>query len=220
MQYQKITTIEELVDLGTGIACDLDETCSWTVYHYIDILKNKFGNPENLSTLDMVEKYQYVQSVPYYRTPEINEWIEEMIHSNELQPELPLIPNIQDYIHKVNKTMPIKCYLTLRPESVVDGTREWLKQHQFPDATVFAKPDHIDRLEGNKWKANILKQAYPTIKGIIDDNQGIIEELGKDYQGKLFLFGHKSSPNGASFVVPCQDWNKVYGEIKDIYNKS
>jgi hypothetical protein len=116
--------------------------------------------------------------------------------------------------------MPIKCYLTLRPESVVDGTREWLKQHQFPDATVFAKPDHIDRLEGNKWKANILKQAYPTIKGIIDDNQGIIEELGKDYQGKLFLFGHKSSPNGASFVVPCQDWNKVYGEIKDIYNKS
>jgi hypothetical protein len=218
MTYPKITSIEELLSLDQGIACDLDETCSWTVYHWIDLIKSEFGNPEQLTTLEMVGKYQYVQNVPYFNTAEVNEFIDGLLFSNELQTELPLIDSVNDYIHAVDEIIPIRCYLTIRPESVVEGTQEWLEKHQFPEATVFAKPDSIDRLEGNKWKANILKQAYPTIQGIIDDNQGIINELGKDYKGTLFLFGHELSPNGNKFVVPCKDWDRVYQGIKNKYS--
>ncbi len=215
MEYPQITSVDELINLGPGICCDLDETCSLTISHWIDLIKKEFGNPEKLSTSRMIEKYQYVQSIPYYNTPEINEFIDELLFSNELQTVLPLMPTVKDYIHQVNEISPIICYLTIRPESVVQGTQEWLDKDQFPEAAVFAKPDHIDRLEGNKWKANILKQAYPNIKGIIDDNQGIIEHLGSDYQGTLFLFGHEFSPNGDKFVVPCKDWSVVYNEVKN-----
>lgn len=220
MSYPKITTIDELLSLDEGIAFDLDETCSWTVYHWIEKMQDLFGNPEQLTTLEMVNKYQYVQNVPYYQKPEVNDWINETLFSNELHAELPLMPGVKDYIYDINEIIPIKCYLTVRPESVVDGTREWLEKHQFPEATIFTKPDAIDRVEGNRWKANILQHSYPIIKGIVDDNQGLIKELPEDYQGTVFLFGHQSFNGSNGFTIPCQDWEKVYQEVKRIYSKS
>jgi hypothetical protein len=220
MTFPKITTIDELLALDEGIAFDLDETCSWTVYHWVEEMQELFGNPEQLTTLEMVEKYQYVQNVPYYDTPEVNDWIEKMLTSNELQVELPLIPGVKDHIESIGQIIPVRCYLTIRPDTIVDGTREWLEKHQFPEAAIFAKPVSIDKLDGNRWKANILQQSYPIIKGIVDDNQGLVKELPDDYLGKVFLFGHESFNGKNDFTIPCKDWSTVYQEIKRVYVKS
>jgi len=38
-----------------------DETLSWTIGYWIEEMQNKFGNPENLTVKEMVEKYRYTQ---------------------------------------------------------------------------------------------------------------------------------------------------------------
>jgi len=60
--------------IGTGLAVDIDETLSWTIGYWIEEMQNKFGNPENLTIKEMVEKYRYTQNVPYWQHEEALQW--------------------------------------------------------------------------------------------------------------------------------------------------
>ncbi|MEK6938837.1 MAG: hypothetical protein AABX04_07395, partial [Nanoarchaeota archaeon] len=78
MTFPQIRSIEELLlSKQHGLACDLDETCCDTVFYWITKMQKIFGNPENLVAEKMVEKYQYVQNVPYWQTPEAEAWVKE-----------------------------------------------------------------------------------------------------------------------------------------------
>lgn len=48
-----------------GLAVDIDETLSWTLKYWVEKMAEKFGNPENLSVLEIIKKYRYSQNVPY-----------------------------------------------------------------------------------------------------------------------------------------------------------
>lgn len=220
MTFPQVKSVEELLKLDgpAGLASDIDETLSWTIKNWVEEMQKLFGNPENLSPEEMIREYQYVQNVSYWRTPEVDAWVQEKAQSNQAQTNLPLIPEAEIYAPKVHQVIPINCYLTIRPDLVVEGTREWLTKHQFPDAPIFAIPSKIPRKYGNRWKAEILKKSYPLIRGIIDDNQGLIDKLGPDYPGTIFLFGHRSSLNSHKFVVPCSNWEAVYREVRVRYS--
>jgi len=195
-----------------GLAVDIDETLAWTIGYWVEEMQKKFGNPEELTIKEMVEKYRYTQNVPYWQHAEAMEWVDEKIHSNETQKELPLIEDADFYLKKINDIVPVAAYLTIRPENVLEGTRDWLTKHGFPAAPIICRP--LEETNGSQWKAKVLSSLYPKILGIIDDNAKLLEFLDKNYPGIIFLYDHKDN-KGQANVVACPNWLAVYKEIKD-----
>ncbi|MDP3837101.1 MAG: hypothetical protein Q8Q67_03290 [bacterium] len=206
-----VTTIE-----GPGIAVDIDETLSWTIGYWIEEMQKKFGNPENLTIKEMVEKYRYTQNVPYWQHEEALEWVDLKINSNETQEMLPLIDGSSAYLKKINKIVPIVAYITARPERVIEGTRKWLNKHKFPEAPVICRPNEVESSKGNEWKAKVIESLYPNVWGIIDDNAKLLDFLSADYKGKVFMYEHGDNL-GYPFAIACKDWLTVYEQILSVY---
>lgn len=102
-----------------GLALDIDETLSWTVYDWMLKLEGKFGKPDNLTPQERIARYQYIEHVPGWRDshhwPEIIKWMVETAHSNEAQLDLPLIENAHEKVWQIHEHLPIVLYLTIRP---------------------------------------------------------------------------------------------------------
>lgn len=200
-----------------GLAVDIDDTLSNTMTDCVEKMMTQFGNPENLSVKEIVEKYRFVQDVPYWQNTETLEWMVTAINSNEVQGSLPLIEDANIVLRKISeKIIPIAVYLTARPELVVAGTREWLNKHGFPPAPLICRPNEIEHEGGNKWKAGVLQELYPKIVGIIDDNPKLFSYLPDSYAGTIFLYDHHDN-FGRNNVIPCRNWLEVYKNIKNIY---
>ncbi len=209
---------ENSQNIKKGLMVDIDETLSWTVGFLVEQMQKKFGNPENLSVKEMIEKYRYTQNVPYWQSVEALQWVKEKLHSNELQEELPLIKDANIYLNKIDEVIPVSAYITIRPEVILSGTQKWLDKHNFPKVRIICRPANIDHKDGNKWKAEILEKSYPNIVGIIDDNVKLSEFLSKDYKGVIFLYDHSIIKSDLN-VIPCRNWEKVYEEVKKYSNK-
>lgn len=205
--------------IGTGLAVDIDETLSWTIGYWVEEMQHKFGNPENLTVKEMVEKYRYTQNVPYWQNEEVLKWVDEKINSNKTQEELPLIEGSSAYLNRINQIVPIVAYITIRPERVLEGTKNWLKKHKFPLAPVICRPNELMHNNGHQWKAEILKELYPKVLGIIDDNAKLLQFLSPGYKGKVFMYDHHDNL-GFPFTVACKDWFTVYTEVKKYFSKN
>jgi len=199
--------------VGKGLAVDIDETLSWTIGYWIEKMQNKFGNPEDLTIKEMVEKYRYTQNVPYWQHEEALQWIDEKINSNETQEMLPLIEGSSAYLNRINQIIPIVAYITVRPERVLEGTKNWLKKHNFPLAPVICRPNELVHSDGNEWKAKILEKLYPKVLGIIDDNAKLLQFISRDYKGIVFMYDHHDNL-GFPFAIACKDWLTVYEEVE------
>ena len=199
----------------TGLGVDIDETLSWTVGHWVKEMQKLFGNPEDLSVKQIVDKYSYTQRVPYWQSKEALNWMEEKRNSNEFQKELPLIENSNHFLNKINKIIPIAAYITIRPESVSVGTKHWLQKNNFPLAPIISRPDSIPTKYGNKWKAKVLENLYPRIIGFIDDSSEVIESLSREYKGVAFHY-NKIPLKTQLKVVNCKDWKTIYQEVKKL----
>lgn len=210
-----LTTIKQDLKKNNtqGLALDIDETLSWTVGFWVEQLQREIGNPENLSIQEMVIKYKYVQNVPYWNTSKATNLINDYMHSNDIQEILPLIENSNSAIQKINKKTPISLYITARPESVLEGTRKWLKKHNFPDVPIIARPKNIAFEISKEWKAKTLEKLYPEIIGIIDDNPGFVSALSVTYKGTVYLYDNIEHPRTDIHIVPCKTWNDVLKKI-------
>ncbi len=104
-------------------------------------------------------------------------------------------------------------YITIRPEGVLEGTKNWLKTHSFPLAPVICRPNDIAHSDGNEWKAKILEKLYPQVLGIIDDNAKLLQFLSPSYKGKVFLYDHNDNLK-FPFAVACKDWLTLYKEVR------
>ena len=133
------------------------------------------------------QNYLYTQNVPYWQSEDALKWMEENRASNEVQRQLPLIEGAGTYLNAIHKIISVAAYITIRPESVMEGTAEWLRRHNLPDAQVICMPNKLKTEEGNMWKATLLGKLYPAVKGIIDDNAGLLKHLPADYKG-IFLY--------------------------------
>ncbi len=196
-----------------GLAVDIDETLSWTIGFWVESMQAKFGNPEQLTVKEMVEKYRYTQNVPYWQHAEALAWIDEKINSNATQEDIPLIEGSSAYLNRINQIVPVAAYITARPVRVASGTKNWLQKHNFPDAPLICRPDEIMHSNGNEWKAGVLQELYPSVLGIIDDNAKLLQYLGPDYSGRVFLYDHHDNL-GYPYVVACKDWLQVYTAVQ------
>jgi hypothetical protein len=208
-----------------GLALDIDETLSWTMGYWVKELQRLFGNPENLTIEELIKKYKYTQDVPYWQTKEALDWMEAQRENDGIQTEFDLIENSNQVVQKINKIVPIVAYITVRPESVLNGTKLWLKKHDFPQAEIIARPKNIPHKDGNKWKAEVLEQMYPQVSGIIDDNPKLLEFLSEDYKGQIYLYDSENvdkkynqylqKPN----IHPCRKWEDVYKIVTEKQSK-
>lgn len=202
-----------------GLVLDIDETLSWTIGHWVEQMQQLFGNPEGLSVKELVKKYRYTQNVPYWQTEEAIQWMVNAILSNEFQEKLPLVENAHHFVQRINEIIPIIGYITVRPVDVMSGTRNWLKKHDFPEKEIIAKPMNIQRIEGTKWKAEVLSNLYPEVLGIVDDNPGLIEYLPSDYQGTIYLYDYDETTRNDIRIYPCKTWEDIYTKIKMQYSQ-
>ncbi|MCX6722664.1 MAG: hypothetical protein NT094_01175, partial [Candidatus Staskawiczbacteria bacterium] len=177
-----------------GIAVDIDEVLSQTALSWMDIVNKKFGNSENLSAAELLKKYKLTRNVPGWQNGIINDFLESMRVSNEFYENIAVIENSIEYLNKIDKIIPVHCYLTTRPQVIFEGTKKWLKDNGFPDRDVIMKPNEIPTKDGNAWKVGVLDSLYPDIVGIIDDNPEVIDLLPETYKGTVLLYGHKEYP--------------------------
>jgi len=218
-RFSMVTKIDEFKDSlsskgVSGLALDIDETLSYTLLHWVEQLQINFGNPEKLTVKELIQKYRYMDHVPYWQTTEALEWMQWARTSNKLQAELPLIENSNIAARKIDEIIPISLYLTVRPMSVVKGTVQWLTTHNFPVGSLMLRPDGTKREDGNKWKAEVLEILFPEIGGIVDDNSGLVKNLSSKYKGVVYLYNYDESPRQDINVIPCKNWGAVLTQIK------
>lgn len=210
------------VELTRGIALDIDDTLSATVVCWMKELQKEFGNPEGLTAEEMISKYRYTHFVPYWDYNKMQAWIDEKnIAGGICYQEFTLIEDSHHYVSKIDKILPISCYITARPENCIENTRIWLDKHGFPQKPILAKPTHLNYEESHNWKADTLVSLYPTVTGLVDDNVSIINQLPADYAGTIFLYSHDALEKEYPFtIVPCKTWESVYINIKHLYENT
>ncbi|MEK7644327.1 MAG: hypothetical protein AAB390_03440 [Patescibacteria group bacterium] len=200
--------------LAKGIALDIDDTLSNTLYRLVRQMRALFGNPENLTTAEIIKKYHIIDYIPYWQTAEIIAWIKKTVDSDDANKDFPLMENAQRMVAKIDKSVNISCYLTLRRQEVISGTARWLKKHGFPDKPIICRPNDMEYNDGHDWKAKVL-MANPSLLGLIDDNAKIIKHLSDDYAGTIFLFRHKEYKNDSKIkIIPCKNWFVTLKEVK------
>ena len=200
-----------------GIAVDIDETLSFTLNNWFPRLQEELGNPEGLTTSQLIKKYRYVQNVPYWHTPEVFEWVVKNVYDDALQEKLEVIGEADKYLPQLNKIVPVVAYISNRPVEVRKGTQTWLDKHGFPKAPLLMRPNYIHYSLANNWKATVLDFLYPQVKGYVDDNYNVLEHLPKNYQGHIFLYDMKEHDSKIKNVHACEDWKAVYTLVKDVF---
>jgi 5'(3')-deoxyribonucleotidase len=178
-----------------GLALDIDEVLSDSNSHWFDHMIN-FRKLEGLSKEAVIKKYKFVEEVPEWQTEEGGKHIMETVHSNDFNETIPLIEGADETVREINKIVPIVAYITARPETVIEGTLNWLRKYGFPEAELITRPKDISLAEfdlsKNRWKAGILKTLYPEVVGIVDDNPMLARELEAiDYKGTQYLYGDR-----------------------------
>ena len=214
--------INSLPEIKTeGLALDIDDTLSRTFRYWAGQMRKLFGNPENLSVDEIVLKYNRAQNVPYWQSKEAKAWRKNHITSNELQTKLPLIPDSKIFIDKISNIVPLVAYITTRPESVIEGTKIWLENNNFPTLPIICRPDGIPHEKGSEWKAKILEKLEQQVKGMVDDNPNLLNFLPSNYKGIIFMYDNNFVDTKLN-AIPCRDWETVYEEVKNAfknYNK-
>jgi 5'(3')-deoxyribonucleotidase len=196
-----------------GIALDIDETLSWTLGHWVREMQERFGNPEGLSVEELIAKYRYTQNVPYWKSPEVDAWVDEQLTNDDLQTRLPVIDGAIEGVARLVEIVPVNAYITIRPNSVDRGTKTWLDEKGFPEAHLISRPESIPFVHGHQWKARTLERLYPGVQGIVDDNAAVLHYLSSDYKGTIFLYDTEVAEPDPR-VIACRDWDAVYRAVR------
>jgi hypothetical protein len=198
-----------------GLALDIDETLSDSNTHWFEHMY-KFHAPDGFASAeDVVRKFRFVENVPQWQTKDAIRYVEDTINSNEFNEAIPLLTGADKSVRDINKIIPIVAYITARPDSVREGTKRWLDKHNFPEAELITRPGVFDlkdfNLQKNVWKAGVLRDLYPEVLGIVDDNPLLVHELQKlEYEGFLYLYGGEAEEfTNQKNIFVCRTWPDV-----------
>ena len=80
-----------------------------------------------------------------WTSPEAQERMQHKVYDNNYQTTIPIIPHAHQSIYELHIRKPFVCYITARPESILEGTQQRLRKHNFPDLPIIAKPVSVPR---------------------------------------------------------------------------
>lgn len=199
---------------NSGLACDIDETLSHTAYSWMVHSIRLFGNPENLTPQQLVDKYQFSFNVPYWtKLPDYWERISPYIYDNSFQRELPVLSGALEGLRLIHEKVGVICYATARPLSVAEGTIDWLRENGFPPLNILMRPDEVDFKDGDREKVRAVASLFPKILGLIDDKAAVVNYFPSNYQGTIFHLGADRPVRTDIRVVPCKDWATLVREV-------
>ncbi|MBS3116278.1 hypothetical protein J4421_01655 [Candidatus Woesearchaeota archaeon] len=198
------------LSFSSRIALDLDCTLSDTQQFYFREC-NKISPIEEKSIDELIKEYYYAENVPKLSgNKQIEEWLIWFRNSNQAHEELPLFPGAQEGVAKINSRIKIGAYLSGRLDTVYEGSKRWLQKHGFPEAPLYLRPKIISGNHWQEWKARVLSNLFPLIRGAVDDDRKLPYELQKiGYQGKIFIFGCTDHPLADGQYLPCPAWKDV-----------
>ena len=101
----------------------------------------------------------------------------------------------------------LQFYLTTRPQTVEEITKEELKRAGFPEKPVVCRPENIDRRQTTDWKKTILEQQGDDIV-MIDDSVSLHEAL-KGTPVQSILFAGPITPRGNGEM----SWEQIIGKL-------
>ncbi len=197
----------------SGIALDIDDTLSWTCREWVEYLHTEFGNPENLTPQEFVDKYRLIQRAPYFARDDVLVRVREMCFDPAFHDSVAVVEDALPALKKIEKVILIGVYLTARPESMRKSTQQWLDKHSFPKAELIMCPDEQPFGTASEWKAQVLNGLYPDVIGIIDDNPVLLTHLAQDYQGAIFIYNHDASEVHHPCAIVCSDWSDVVEKV-------
>lgn len=211
---QEICEIERMfIASGThGLALDIDDTLSATTELWMEAALERFGNPEQLDSREMTERYLSLGDVPYWDMKEMRPWMDELCVSHQMQLDYQCIPLAKERVPHLTEHFSV--YVTMRPRCVLTATRTWLNTHGFPEMPIIARPDNLTNAERHGWKAQTLERLYPHITGIVDDDPDVVHALSPNYKGTIYLFGKRRHDSDHVRVVRCETWDHVHDSIK------
>jgi hypothetical protein len=211
----------ELKIANPGLACDIDESLSFTAFSWMVHSIRLFGNPEGMSPQELVDKYHFSFNVPYWISrPDFWDKVGPIIYENDFQRELPVMPGAVDAIKRIQSSMGIACYATARPIAVEAGTRDWLQSHGFPNVDILMRPQEVGFKEGDLEKVRAVVSLYPTITGLIDDKAAVVNYFPADYKGTIYHLGTEKPVRTDIKVIPCKDWCTLAQEVSRARNVS
>lgn len=195
------------------IAVDIDETLCDTRRFWFTELSRLFGAPLNLSTDQLIEHFEYTDRVTMWQNPEAKSWLSEARCDSEIHRErlVPVVGAVQGML-SISEHFDI-VYMTMRPDTIIEATRDWLDSQQFPPGEIVASPAWLFDAERPAWKGRELLARHPGVVGLIDDHPDVVEAISPQYRGKVFLLGQAVAPRTDIDVVPCRDWPAVVQQV-------
>ena len=202
------------------LAWDVDCTLADTRGYFFRTINREVGNRRNLTTAQLMALYHYTEDVDFWNDQaRAQRLMAEMRFQDDHQLALEPYENTPQLVQSIDAIIKTAAYITARPSYQADVTSRWLKQHQFPPALVLARNNGTDHAGGNRWKAHILMDLYPTVVGIVDDHPQlatILHEMG--YQGTVFVIGQDSHPHANGRILPCPTLLDVQHEALQRYS--
>lgn len=208
-----LMTPEEFIALALasgfedGAGFDLDETLSETNESWYGTLVRRFGNPEGLTSGQIIFKYRYYQR--YWNTPEAHAVMNAMAASDELTLSLRPVSGALEVVRRVFHKTKQQCYITARPHSVAQSSLQWLKMHDFPSAPLITRPPEIPLHEGSRWKAEVLRQLFPHIRHFFDDSLVLLDHLDPEYKGRMYFLKAQTVNHPTIDVRACPTWREA-----------
>ena len=191
------------------IAVDIDETICDTRRFWFSELAQRFGKPIDVTIEQLIQRYEYTDRVEMWQTPGARKWLKDArfdpeIHRSCLEP----VRSARESLEYISRQFDV-IYMTMRPDTIVDATREWLQREQFPSGEVLASPAFLFDRERPGWKGRELCARHPNVVGLIDDHPDVANAIPNSYRGKVFLLGQSVAPRSDIEIVLCEDWNRV-----------
>ena len=198
-----------------GFACDIDETLSETGIPAFKEMMKQFGNPENLTPQEMMNKYDTLEEVPYWEKEKLHKKMNEYFGDTKTYLNLGQQTNAAEILREITKTIPLAAYITARKSHLHEASMKWLEKLGFPKAPILMNTAGDMINHRSSWKAELLKHLHPKIIGIIDDDKKLPSKLDPDYKGFLIMFGHNHTPQTNFEIHAAKDWK----EVKTIFEK-
>lgn len=172
----------------SGLALDIDDTLAHTGYQYFCAMREIFGDP-----WFPFEKFHHycARSTDAWVSDEANRRILEKVHDNDYQKSISLVPWALETVWQIHRSHPFSCYVTMRPQDVLQWTQEWLAKHGFPQLPIVARPLSVSKENEHIWKVWTLNELYQEwVTGVIDDQVKIIHQMAEyypDYQWVIHI---------------------------------
>jgi hypothetical protein len=172
-----------------GIVLDVDDVVAATRAPRFELIAAKHGLPPGMTVAALMARYQWVEDVPEWQTPQARADMDRLRESAEHHGSLQPLAGALAGVTELDRIVQVVAYVTNRPAHMRASTVQWLRRHGFPAAPVVTRPAKAPSGPAADWKVDALAHLHPHVLGIVDDNAGLLDAVPWDHPARVYVFG-------------------------------